>query len=75
MLSQVCFESEPMLRLSSIRRGDLFIIQIIQALKGTFPKLLVYFRRAYDDAIFSNKSDTGGAQPPIAHEETSSEIL
>lgn len=25
-----------MLRLSSIRRGDLFIIQIIQAFRGTF---------------------------------------
>lgn len=33
MLYQVCLKSEPVLRLSSIRRGDLFIIQIIQAFK------------------------------------------
>lgn len=37
MLYQVCFESEPWLRLSSIRRGDLFITQLIQALKEGTP--------------------------------------
>lgn len=49
-----------MLRLSSVRRGDLFIIQIIEDLKGTFPKLSVYFRRALDDKTYSSKSSDGG---------------
>lgn len=47
---EVCLESESLLRLSSIRCEDLFIIQIIQALKGAFflpPKLSAYSGRVY----------------------------
>lgn len=55
MLSQVCFALEPMLRLSSIRRGDLFIIQIIQASKGTFPQIISVCMKAYDDMIYSKE--------------------
>lgn len=40
MLPRVCCESEPVLGLSSIRRGDLFIIPIIQALDSTFPQII-----------------------------------
>lgn len=71
---RVCFASEPALGLSSIRRGDLFIIQIIRALKGSFPRIIAMLHEGLRGCGLSNRRGTVAAWPPLTHGDTSSQI-
>lgn len=71
---RVCFASEPALGLSSIRRGDLFIIQIIRALKGSFPRIIAMLHEGLRGCGLSNRRGTVAAWPPLTHGDTSSRI-